>query len=76
MKTVLLINGPKFASKDILPASCTSKPQISCTSSSKVQTRQGLSNREIYEGIVSVKEHITSLIGGTKPQEKSINYMV
>ena len=75
MKVVLPINGQRFASRDILPASCTSKPQVSCTSSANIPIRKGLSNQEIYEGIVNVKEHIISLICGNKT-EKSVNYII
>ena len=75
MKVVLPINGQRFASKDILPASCTSKPQVSCTSTSNIPLNKGLSNQEIYEGLVNVKEHIVSLLGGNKTN-KSVNYII
>ena len=63
-----------YTSKDILPASCTSKPQVSCTSGVKVN--EGLSNQQIYEGLVSVKDCLISLFGGKKDSTKSLNYLI
>lgn len=75
MKVVLPVTGSVYTSRDILPASCTSKPQISCTSVPKVKVNEGLSNKEIYESIVSIKEHLSSLFGGKKTSN-SVNYLV
>ncbi len=75
MKVELPVTGPVYTSRDILPASCTSKPQISCTSVPKVKVKEGLSNQEIYEGIVSIKEHLSALFGGKKTTN-SVNYLI
>ena len=74
MKVVFFPKGFSHTSKDILPASCTSKPQISCTSAS-LKTESGLSNQEIYEGLVNVKERIVSIFSGEKEGNKSLNYL-
>lgn len=74
MKVVFPIQGFCHTSKDILPASCTSKPQVSCTSIPK-DVNQGLSNQEIYEGLVSVKESITSLFGSKRKSANPLNYI-
>ena len=77
MKVVLPVTGLCHTSKDILPASCTSKPQVSCTSVPKVKVNEGLSNQEIYEGIVSIKDHIASLFGGnSKKPTHPVNYLI
>ncbi len=76
MKVVFPISGLSHTSKDILPASCTSKPQISCTSVPKVKINEGLTNQEIYQGLVSVKEHLASLFGGSTKGTKSVNYLI
>lgn len=76
MKVEFPVCGLSNTSKDILPASCTSKPQISCTSAPKVKVNEGLTNQEIYLGLVNVKERILSLFGlGTKT-ETPFNYLV
>lgn len=77
MKVVLPITGLCHTSKDIMPASCISKPQISCTSVPKVKVNEGLSNQEIYEGIVSIKERISSLFNGSnKKPAHPVNYLI
>lgn len=75
MKVVFPMNGSKFTSTDVLPASCTSKPQIACTSIPKTSVNEGYSNKEIYEGIVSIKNHISSLFGVSQKQTRPINYL-
>ena len=75
MKEVLPVTGPVYTSKDILPASCTSKPQISCTSVPRVKVNEGLTNQEIYEGIVNIKERLTSLFSGKK-STNPVNYLI
>lgn len=74
MKVVFPVTGFSYTSKDILPASCTQKPQISCTSVPK--DVKGLSNREIYEGLVSVKERLSSLFGGKKDEAIPLDYLI
>ncbi len=74
MKVTYPINGFGFTSKDILPASCTSKPQVTCTSVPKTKVNEGLSNQEIYETLVNVKERITSLFSEKKKSAQPINY--
>ena len=76
MKVAFPKYGLSHTSKDILPASCTSKPQISCTSVPKVKINEGLTNQEIYQGLVSVKEHLISLFGGSAEATKSVNYLI
>ena len=74
MKVTYPISGLSFTSKDILPASCTSKPQVTCTSVQRAKVNEGLSNQEIYETLVSVKDHISSLFGGKK-NPTQLNYV-
>ena len=76
MKVLFPYQMASFTSKDILPASCLAKPQVACTSASKVKVNEGLSNQEIYEGIISLKESITSLFGGKKKQTHPVSYVV
>ncbi|MCD8378156.1 MAG: hypothetical protein LUB59_05135, partial [Candidatus Gastranaerophilales bacterium] len=75
MKVLFPISGVSSASKDVLPASCTSKPQISCTSVQKTNVKQGYSNEEIYEGLVNLKNNIVSLFGGKNKQTNPVNYI-
>ena len=75
MKVVFPIKGLICTSKDVLPASCTSKPQISCTSTPKTDLK-GYSNKEIYEGIVSIKNRISSFFSIDKEKTSPINYYV
>ncbi|MCR5265659.1 MAG: hypothetical protein K6E29_03590 [Cyanobacteria bacterium RUI128] len=75
MKVTYPISGFSFTSKDILPASCTSKPQVTCTSVPKARINEGLSNQEIYETLVNVKERISSLFGGKKNPTQPLNYV-
>lgn len=74
MKVVFPVQGFCHTSKDVLPASCTSKPQISCTSA-KDKVNQGLSNKEIYEGLVSVKDSLSSLFGIKKEAAYPLDYI-
>lgn len=76
MKVVLPVQGLRFTSKDVLPASCTSKPQVTCTSAPKTQNNQGLSNQEIYQGLVSVKDRIFAIFGGESRPKNSVNYLI
>ena len=77
MKVVYPVCGFSHTSKDILPASCTTKPQVSCTSIKQTKVNEGLSNQEIYEGLVSVKNSIKSLLGlETEKTTHSLNYIV
>lgn len=75
MKVGSPIKGLYFTSGDVLPASCTSKPQVNYTSIPKQQKNQGLSNQEIYEGLVNVKNHIVSLFGGQPKSSQPLNYL-
>lgn len=73
---VMSLNGVKFASKEMLPATCTSKPQVSCTSTPvKTNVRsQGYSNEEIYDVLVAVKNFVlTPFKHETKPNHA--NYL-
>lgn len=75
MKVSYPIRGLSHTSQDILPASCTAKPQISCTSIPKQKVNEGYSNQEIYEGLVSIKNHLSSLFGVNKKQNNPVNYI-
>ena len=76
MKVVLPVKqGLGYTSKDILPASCTSKPQVTYTSVPKTKINEGLSNQEIYEGLVSVKERLSSIFGYGKKSAQPLNYL-
>lgn len=75
MKVGYPVRGLGFMSQDVLPASCTSKPQIACTSTARVKVNEGYSNKEIYEGIVSIKNHIKSLFGVDDKKSDPLNYM-
>ncbi len=68
--------GLSCTSKELLPASCKSKPQISCTSMPKVKAKQGYTNKELYEGLMSIKEFFASLFHSKKPSVNPINYLV
>ncbi len=76
MKVVFPIQGLAHTSKDILPTSCTSKPQVSCTSVPKIKVNEGFTNQEIYQGIVSVKDRLLSIFGGQKTSVNPINYLI
>ena len=76
MKVAFPTKGLIYTSKDVLPASCTSKPQISCTSTPKIDVKEGYSNKEIYEGIVSIKNRISSFFSIDKEKTSPINYYV
>ena len=68
--------GLNCTSKELLPASCQTKQQISCTSMPKAKAKQGYTNKEIYEGLVSLKEYFASLFHSKKPSTNPINYLV
>lgn len=76
MKVSFPVSGLNCTSKEVLPASCSSKPQISCTSMTKPKVKQGYSNQEIYEGIMSVKEYFDSLFHRNKKETNPVNYLV
>ncbi len=76
MKVLCPVVGLNCTSKEILPASCTSKPQISCTAMTKPKVKQGYSNQEIYEGIMTVKEFFDSLFHRKAKETNPINYLV
>jgi len=75
MKVLFPCHGVSFTSKDILPASCTSKPQISCTSIPKPKVNEGYSNQEIYETLVTIKENFATLFNGNKKQTDPVDYI-
>ena len=72
---VMSLNGVKFASKEMLPATCTSKPQVTCTAVPKTNIRkQGYTNEEIYDALVAVKNFVlTPFKSETKPNH-TVNY--
>ena len=74
MKVVLPVSGLGHTSRDILPASCTSKPQVAYTSMPKVKVNEGLTNQEIYQGIISVKDRLLSIFG--IKEKPPLNYLV
>ena len=76
MKVVLPVQGLNHTSKDILPASCTSKPQVAYTSVPKVKVNEGLTNQEIYQGLVNVKERLLSIFGGKEKTMIPLDYLV
>ena len=56
---VMSLNRVMFASNELLPATCTSKPQVSCKAMLKLNARpKGYSNEEIYEALVAVKDFV------------------
>lgn len=56
---VMSLNGVMFASTEKLPATCTSKPQVSCMATPvKTVRQQGYSNEEIYDAIIAVKNFV------------------
>lgn len=79
MKVMSLNNRVKFASKEMLPATCTSKTQVTCTSAPIKNTNvrnQGYTNEEIYDAIMAVKNFVlTPFKSETKPNH-SINYVI
>jgi hypothetical protein len=76
MKVMFPVRGLSCTSTELLPASCNSKPQLSCKSVPKVKVNEGLSNQEIYEGIMSLKTYLTSLFRLPKSQKSSVNCVV
>lgn len=74
MKVEGPMKGYGFTSKDVLPASCTTKQQVSCTSIPKPTFNEGYTNQEIYEGIMSLRNHIVSLFGGGSKKTHPVNY--
>lgn len=66
---VMSLSGVKFASKEMLPATCTSKPQVSYTSTPiKAVQQQGYTNEEIYDALVAVKNFVlTPFMQDKKP---------
>ena len=76
MKVVLPVQGLGHTSKDILPASCTVKPQVACTSAPKVKVNEGLTNQEIYQSLVNVKDRIFSIFGGKSKPTTPVNYLI
>ena len=75
MKVGYPVRGYRFMSQDVLPASCTSKPQVTYTSTPRTKVNEGYSNQEIYEGIVSIKNQIKSFFSGREKKTSPINYM-
>lgn len=56
---VMSLDRVKFASKEMLPATCTSKPQVSCTAIPNKPAKQpGYTNEEIYDALVAVKNFV------------------
>lgn len=77
MKVVFPMYAVSHTSQDILPASCTSKPQVAYTSVPKIKVNEGLTNQEIYQGLVSVKDRLASIFGVNKKGTASpVNYLI
>lgn len=56
---VMSLDRIMFASNELLPATCTSKPQVSCKAMLKPNARpKGYSNEEIYDALVAVKNFV------------------
>ncbi len=76
---VMSLNRVKFASNEMLPATCTSKPQVTYTSTpikNPNVRHQGYSNEEIYDALVAVKNFVlTPFKSETKPNH-AINYVI
>ena len=69
---VMSLSGVKFASKEMLPATCTSKPQVSYTSTPVKTVKQpGYTNEEIYDALVAVKNFVLTPF----KQEKKTNHV-
>ena len=67
--------GFSFTSKDTLPASCVNNPQVSCTSVPMPTFNDGYTNKEIYDGLVEIRNRVSSLFGGNKKQTYPVNYL-
>ena len=73
---VMSLSGVSFSSEELLPVTCTSKPQITCTSTNKNFTKNtGYSNQEIYDASISVKKFITTPFKSERKQNHTINYL-
>jgi len=75
MKVEYPFYGLSYTSQDALPASCTSKPQVTCTSTPRTSLNEGYSNQEIYEGIVKIKNQIKTFFGVQENDSRPINYI-
>lgn len=74
---VMSLQGVSFTSQEVLPATCTSKPQVSCTSvQNSINKRTGYSNQEIYDVIVALKNFVTTPFKSESKQNHVINYLV
>ncbi|GEM_PF-5263806 len=73
MKVGYPISGFNFVSKDALPASCTSKPQITCTA--QPHEVKGYTNKELYEGLVNMSNKVKTIFGEKDKQAQQINYI-
>lgn len=76
MKVEYPMYGLSYTSQDALPASCTSKPQVACTSTPKPSLNEGYSNQEIYEGIVKIKNHIKTFFGMQENEVRPLDYVI
>lgn len=73
---VMSLSGVSFTSQEILPATCTSKPQVTCTSmQNSLKKRTGYSNQEIYDVIQAVKNFVTTPFKSERKQNHTINYL-
>lgn len=73
---VMSLNGVKFASNEMLPATCTSKPQVTCKAVPQNLKRQGYSNEQIYDAIVAVKNLVLAPFKSERKPNHAINYVI
>ena len=76
MKIVLPITEFSFASNDTLKAIRMKKHKNDGVSMAGMQSKQGLSNQEIYQSLVSIKERFICLIGKNKASENQFSAVI
>lgn len=65
-----------FASNEILPAACTSKPQVACTATLPRTQPKGCTNEEIYDALVAFKNFVLNPFKPNQQKIQSINAVV
>ena len=76
MKIVLPITEFSFASKDTFKAIRIKKHKNDGVSMAGMQSKQGLSNQEIYESLVSIKERFTCLMGKNRASANQFSIVI
>jgi hypothetical protein len=75
MKVMSLNDGVKFASNEILPATCTAKPNVTYMAKSPNMKTKGYSNEEIYDALVAIRNFVLAPFKNETKPNLSVNYL-